>query len=38
MKDTARLERQVLAFRGFVRMVFSPAAAAAKPLRVVTAA
>ena len=36
MKDTARLERQVLAFRGFVRMVFSPAAAVAKPLRVVT--
>jgi len=37
MKDTGRLERQVLAFRSFLRMVFAPAAAVARPVRVAPA-
>jgi TetR/AcrR family transcriptional repressor of nem operon len=34
MNDPARLERQVLTYRSFVRLAFAPAAAAARPLRV----
>jgi AcrR family transcriptional regulator len=36
--DTARLERQVMTYRNFVRLVFSPAVPIAQPLRVAAAA
>jgi AcrR family transcriptional regulator len=38
MNDPGRLERQVLNFRSFVRLVFSPDVAASKPFRVASAA
>ena len=38
MNDPARLERQVMTYRSFVRMVFAPAMSVAQPLRVAAAA
>jgi AcrR family transcriptional regulator len=38
VNDPGRIERQVLAFRGFVKLVFAPAESAVRPLRLAAAA